>query len=166
MDAELYCWWWMWVLLCIDAALQRRHSAAWNSRKKKHGLQWQVVCNKNVHMSPSRISPCLFFLFSCPLFLSFSCSSALFLIPNWGCDIITVLPALIVMWKWRRGKWVAGTSCWCLSGCTVVTMVTLLVWCVAMVTVLLWCPTAAVSPAGKDKVKLCAVNPLIDDEGE
>lgn len=30
-------------------------------------------------------------------------------------DIISTLPAVVMMWKWRRGKWVAGTSRWCYS---------------------------------------------------
>lgn len=78
------------------------------------------------------------------------------------CDIITALPAGVVMWKWRRGKWVAGTSCWCLSGCTVVTMATLPVSFVAMVSLLLWCPTAAGSLAGKEKVKFCSLDWLFN----
>lgn len=40
------------------------------------------------------------------------------------CDIITVLPTPVTMWKRRRGKPVAGNSRWRDSQCAVVTMVT------------------------------------------
>lgn len=39
-------------------------------------------------------------------------------------DIITVLPTPVTMWKWRRGKPVAGNSHWRGPQCAVVTMVT------------------------------------------
>lgn len=40
------------------------------------------------------------------------------------CDIITVLPTPVTMWKRRRGKPVAGNSRWRGSQCAVVAMVT------------------------------------------
>lgn len=120
--------WWMWALLCIDVALQWEHSTAYDHCKEINtgcsGRSWkthvgsQCVCASRY---PS-------------LFLSFSPHSSqilLLLLPAFLsslpdpkvrlCDIISLLPALLMMWKWRRGKWVAGTSRWCCSGCTAAT---------------------------------------------
>lgn len=48
-------------------------------------------------------------------------SSAFFILSHSArlCDIITMLPALVMMWKWRRGKPVVGTSLWRCSRCAV-----------------------------------------------
>jgi len=141
---------WMWTLLFIDVTLQ--HLVAWN-----HGDS--VGCSKSVKHTYSRVEAHSVFVFCSFLFqisllptllsVSFSffpllplpCLSVV--VPKWHHHCAAVLG--VVMWKWRRGKWVAGTSRWYSSGRTAVTKATLAVCCVLLwLPCQLWCPTATV----------------------
>lgn len=98
-------------LLCIGAALQRqqRQTRLQQQVIKTHmllkvGSQCVCVCVYKYHSLRLSLSSPL--LSSIQSFLS-----RLFLLPFFPapkvrlCDIITVLPALVMMWKWRRGKY-------------------------------------------------------------
>lgn len=99
-ECELCC-----VLVRLCSGSRDKHGCS--SRSLKHTCYWRLAHSVCVYKYHSlRLS------LSSPLLSSIqSFLSRLFLLPFFPapkvrlCDIITVLPALVMMWKWRRGKY-------------------------------------------------------------